>query len=177
MKKKKTETYFGGKSNAFILDVKEKDNNEDNQLFLNQLEIPKEKEAQIQSSVISQLKTEIASLKDYIKKMNIQIRNNFNMEILPSLEEGFTTISQKIRNGEKDQDALQDLIHEWMNKLFNMDYINPLIILYENYINHLETEIKNYQNLNKKNENLIMKLIGENHSFRGRNEKFFGNKK
>ena len=154
---KKTETY--------ILNMEEKGNIEE-KLLLNQLEIQNEKEAQIKSSVISQLKTEIISLKDYIKKMNIQIRNNFNMEILPSLEEGFANISQKIKNGESDQDALQDLIHEWMNKLFNMDYINPLIILYENYIKKLEIEIKNYENLNKKNENLIMKLIGENNELR-----------
>ena len=70
---------------------------------MNNLSIPKEKEAQIRSSVISQLKTEISSLKDYIKKMNLQIRKNFNLEIQLSLEEGFAHISQKIKNREIDQ--------------------------------------------------------------------------
>jgi hypothetical protein len=90
------------------------------------------------------------------------------LEIQLSLEEGFAHISKKIKNGESDQNALQDLIHEWMNKIFNMDYINPLITLYENYIKNLENEIKNYENINKKNETLIMKLIGENNELRDR---------
>ena len=163
-----TEINFGSKSNAFILNMNDKNINNDDKINLNNLSIPKEKEAQIRSSVISQLKTEIISLKDYIKKMNLQIRKNFNLEIQLSLEEGFAHISQKIKNGESDQNALQDLIHEWMNKIFNMDYINPLITLYENYIKNLENEIKNYENINKKNETLIMKLIGENNELRDR---------
>ena len=163
-----TEINFGSKSNAFILNMNDKNINNDDKINLNNFSIPKEKEAQIRSSVISQLKTEIISLKDYIKKMNLQIRKNFNLEIQLSLEEGFAHISQKIKNGESDQNALQDLIHEWMNKIFNMDYINPLITLYENYIKNLENEIKNYENINKKNETLIMKLIGENNELRDR---------
>ena len=157
---KKKETYIGGKSNAFVLDINNNNKKED-QMFINEINIPKEKEAEIKSSVISQLKTEISSLKEYIKKMNIQIRKNFNLEIQLSLEEGFVEITKKIKSGEKDQEALQDLIRDWMNKLFNMDYINPLIILYENYIKNLENEIKNY-------ENIIMKLIGENNELRDR---------
>jgi hypothetical protein len=164
---KKKETYIGGKSNAFVLDINN-NNKEEDQMFINEINIPKEKEAEIKSSVISQLKTEISSLKEYIKKMNIQIRKNFNLEIQLSLEEGFVEITKKIKSGEKDQEALQDLIRDWMNKLFNMDYINPLIILYENYIKNLENEIKNYENINKKNENIIMKLIGENNELRDR---------
>ena len=164
---KKKETYIGGKSNAFVLDINN-NNKEEDQMFINEINIPKEKEAEIKSSVISQLKTEISSLKEYIKKMNIQIRKNFNLEIQLSLEEGFVEITKKIKSGEKAQEALQDLIRDWMNKLFNMDYINPLIILYENYIKNLENEIKNYENINKKNENIIMKLIGENNELRDR---------
>ena len=164
---KKKETYIGGKSNAFVLDINN-NNKEEDQMFINEINIPKEKEAEIKSSVISQLKTEISSLKEYIKKMNIQIRKNFNLEIQLSLEEGFVEMTKKIKSGEKDQEALQDLIRDWMNKLFNMDYINPLIILYENYIKNLENEIKNYENINKKNENIIMKLIGENNELRDR---------
>ena len=139
---KKTETYIGGKSNAFILDIQQKNNNKEDQILLNEMNISKEKEAEIKSSVISQLKTEINSLKDYIKKMNLQIRKNFNLEIQLSIEEGFAEMSKKIKNGQSDQETLQDLIRAWMNKLFNMDYINPLITLYENYIKNLENQIK-----------------------------------
>ena len=144
---KKTETYIGGKANAFSLDINSNKIINDENIQINEINLPNEKQEEIKSSVISQLKTEITSLKDYIKKMNIQIRKNFNLEIQLSIEESFAYFSQKIKNGEKTQDALQDLIHEWMNKLFNMDYINPLITLYENYIKKLEQEITNYQKL------------------------------
>ena len=164
---KKIETYIGGKSNVFSLDINANNiNNEDKLNIINEINIPNEKEEEIKSSVISQLKTEIISLKDYIKKMNIQIRKNFNLEIQLSIEEGFAKLSEQIKKGEKNQDSLQELIHSWMNKLFNMDYINPLITLYENYIKTLEQEIINFQNLNRKNENLIMKLINENNELR-----------
>ena len=163
---KKTETYIGGKANAFSLDIYSNKIINDENIQINEINLPNEKQEEIKSSVISQLKTEITSLKDYIKKMNIQIRKNFNLEIQLSIEESFAYFSQKIKNGEKTQDALQDLIHEWMNKLFNMDYINPLITLYENYIKKLEQEITNYQNMAKKNENLIMKLVLENNELR-----------
>ena len=165
---KKTETYIGGKNNAFSLDINSNKINNDENMHINEINLPNEKHEEIKSSVISQLKTEITSLKDYIKKMNIQIRKNFNLEIHLSIEESFAYFSQEIKNGKKTQDALQDLIHEWMNKLFNMDYINPLITLYENYIKNLEQEIANYQNMNKKNENLIMKLVLENNDLRDR---------
>ena len=163
---KKTETYIGGKANAFSLDINSNKIINDENIQINEINLPNEKQEEIKSSVISQLKTEITSLKDYIKKMNIQIRKNFNLEIQLSIEESFAYFSQKIKNGEKTQDALQDLIHEWMNKLFNMDYINPLITLYENYTKKLEQEITNYQNMAKKNENLIMKLVLENNELR-----------
>ena len=163
---KKTETYIGGKANAFSLDINSNKIINDENIQINEINLPNEKQEEIKSSVISQLKTEITSLKDYIKKMNIQIRKNFNLEIQLSIEESFAYFSQKIKNGEKTQDALQDLIHEWMNKLFNMDYINPLITLYDNYIRKLEQEITNYQNMAKKNENLIMKLVLENNELR-----------
>jgi hypothetical protein len=132
------------------------------------INIPNEKEAEIKSSVISQLKSEITSLKYYITKMNIQIRKNFNLELQLSIEEAFSYFSEKIKKGEKSQEELQELINAWMNKIFNMDYINPLITLYENYIKNLEKELQTYQNLCKKNETLIMKLIGENNELRDR---------
>ena len=161
MENEKSQILIGGKINTFALNQ-----NENEQNVPNKINILQEKEEEIKSSVNSQLKFEIASLKEYINKMNIQIRKNFNLDIQLSIEEGFAHLSQKIKTGEKDQKTLQDLITVWMNKIFNVNYINPLITLYENYIKNLEEEIKNLLNINKKNENLIMKLVGENNELR-----------
>ena len=161
MENEKSQILIGGKINTFALNQ-----NENEQNVPNKINILQEKEEEIKSSVNSQLKFEIASLKEYINKMNIQIRKNFNLDIQLSIEEGFAHLSQKIKTGEKDQKTLQDLITVWMNKIFNVNYINPLITLYENYIKNLEEEIKNLLNKNKKNENLIMKLVGENNELR-----------
>ena len=161
MENEKSQILIGGKINTFALNQ-----NENEQNVPNKINILQEKEEEIKSSVNSQLKFEIASLKEYINKMNIQIRKNFNLDIQLSIEEGFAHLSQKIKTGEKDQKTLQDLITVWMNKIFNVNYINPLITLYENYIKNLEEEIKNLLNTNKKNENLIMKLVGENNELR-----------
>ena len=161
MENEKSQILIGGKINTFALNQ-----NENEQNVPNKINILQEKEEEIKSSVNSQLKFEIASLKEYINKMNIQIRKNFNLDIQLSIEEGFAYLSQKIKTGEKDQKTLQDLITVWMNKIFNVNYINPLITLYENYIKNLEEEIKNLLNINKKNENLIMKLVGENNELR-----------
>jgi hypothetical protein len=166
--KKTTETFIGGKANAFSLDINSNKINNEDKIFLNEINLPNEKQEEIKSSVISQLKSEITSLKDYITKMNIQIRKNFNLELQLSIEEAFSYFSEKIKKGEKSQEELQELINAWMNKIFNMDYINPLITLYENYISNLEKELQTYQNLCKKNETLIMKLIGENNELRDR---------
>ena len=161
MENEKSQILIGGKINTFALNQ-----NDNEQNVPNKINILQEKEEEIKSSVNSQLKFEIASLKEYINKMNIQIRKNFNLDIQLSIEEGFAHLSQKIKTGEKDQKTLQDLITVWMNKIFNVNYINPLITLYENYIKSLEEEIRNLLNINKKNENLIMKLVGENNELR-----------
>lgn len=161
MENEKSQILIGGKINTFALNQ-----NENEQNVPNKINILQEKEEEIKSSVNSQLKFEIASLKEYINKMNIQIRKNFNLDIQLSIEEGFAHLSQKIKTGEKDQKTLQDLITVWMNKIFNVNYINPLITLYENYIKSLEEEIRNLLNINKKNENLIMKLVRENNELR-----------
>ena len=92
------------------------------------------------------------------------------MEILPSLEEGFSSFSQKMKNGEELSEENDNIINEWLNKLLNVDYINPLITLYENYINSLEEELKYHKETNKKYENTITKIINENNDLRNRLE-------
>ena len=98
--------------------------------------------------------------------MNVQIRENLNMEIIPSLEEGFDSLSKKLKNGAQQSEISRDMIHEWLNQLLNVDYINPLITLYENYIKSLEEELKNCKNTNKKNESTINKIVNENNQLR-----------
>ena len=156
-------TYIAQKSNPFILNMNLNELNKYKMDLLN-----KEKDSEYISSITSKYKNEIISLKSYIEKMNVFIRNNLNLDNFPSYEEGFSSISKKIYNGEQNSEDLQDLINEWMNRIINVDYINPLITLYENYIKNLENELKNCKETNKKYENQINKLIKENNDLRNK---------
>ena len=116
----------------------------------------------------TQYRSEIKALKTYIQKVNIEIRKNLKMKILPSLEEGFESFSKKI-NSKEISDANEipkDVLNEWLNNLLNIDYINPLFTLYENYINNLEEELKFHKNNNKEYESIINKIINENNELR-----------
>ena len=159
-------TYIGQKSNPFVLfnmNLKDLDNNN--------IDLKgKDNQKEYISSISSQYQKEILSLKNYIQKMNTHIRKHLNMEILPSLEEGFSSFSQKMKNGEELSEENDNIINEWLNKLLNVDYINPLITLYENYINSLEEELKYHKETNKKYENTITKIINENNDLRNRLE-------
>ena len=159
-------TYIGQKSNPFVLfnmNLKDLDNNN--------IDLKgKDNQKEYISSISSQYQKEILSLKNYIQKMNTHIRKHLNMEILPSLEEGFSSFSQKMKNGEELSEENDNIINEWLNKLLNVDYINPLITLYENYINNLEEELKYHKETNKKYENTITKIINENNDLRNRLE-------
>ena len=155
-------TYFGQKNDPFFLNINNKEIDKEK---INIIDKNKENENEYVSSLSSQYKNEISVLKNYIQKMNLLVRKNLNMEILPSLEEGFDFFSNKIRNGSQ-QDEIRETIREWLNKLLNVDYINPLISLYENYIKNLEEELKNCKTINKKYENIIMKIVNENNELR-----------
>ena len=158
-------TYIGQKKNPFVLfnmnlkelgkkniDLNEKDKQNDNYM----------------SSIAAQYQKENIALKNYIQKMNTHIRTHLNMEVLPSLEEGFSSFSQKMKNGEELNEENDNIIDEWLDKLLNVDYINPLITLYENYIQNLEEELKYHKDINKKYENTITKIVNENNDLRNR---------
>ena len=152
-------TYIGQANNPFIMSLDLKN------LKKNNLDIDKEKDSS--SSLVSKYQKEISFLKNYIQKINTHIiRKQLNMEIIPSLEEGFALFSEKIKNGEDHSELFEDTINEWMNRLFNVNYINPLITLYENYIQNLEEELKKSKEMNKKYENNIVKLVNENNNLR-----------
>ena len=156
-------TYIGQKNNPFLLsmNLKELDKNKDKANL-----IDKDKELDYINNISLNYKNEILALKKYIQNMNIQIRKHLNMEIIPSLEEGFASFSKKIKNGDEHSEMFQDIINEWMNKLLNVDYLNPLITLYEEYIKNLEEELKNSKNIIKKYESTIAKIVNENNNLR-----------
>ena len=155
-------TYIGQANNPFIMSLDLKN------LNLNKNKLDNDKDKDYSSSLVSKYQREILDLKNYIQKMNTQIRINLNLEIIPSLEEGYASFSQRIKNGEEHSEKFQDTINEWMNRLFNVNYINPLITLYENYIQNLEEELKKSKEMNKKYENNIIKLVNENNDLRNK---------
>ena len=155
-------TYIGQANNPFIMSLDLKN------LNLNKNKLDNDKDKDYSSSLVSKYQREILDLKNYIQKMNTQIRKNLNLEIIPSLEEGYASFSQRIKNGEEHSEKFQDTINEWMNRLFNVNYINPLITLYENYIQNLEAELKKSKEMNKKYENNIIKLVNENNDLRNK---------
>jgi len=156
-------TFVGQKTNPFILSMNLKDIDKNR---INLIQRNKENEPEFISGLSAKYKNEIAVLKNYIEKMNFQIRNNFNMEIVPSIEEGFSSFSKKIKNGAENTEELQDCINKWMSNLLNVDYINPLITLYEKYITNLKEELNYSKSKNKEYENLITKLVNENNDLR-----------
>jgi len=114
----------------------------------------------------SQSRNEISTLKQYIQKMNEQIRLQLRMEVLPSLEEKLIEYSKKINNEKELNEKCYESINDWLNKILNVDYIDPLITLYERYIICLEEELKNTKKMNKNYENTVTKLVNENNDLR-----------
>jgi hypothetical protein len=98
--------------------------------------------------------------------MNEQIRLQLRMEVLPSLEEKLVEYSKKIKNEKELNEKCYESINDWLNKILNVDYIDPLINLYNRYIKSLEEELKNIKKMNKKYENTITTLVNENNDLR-----------
>ena len=156
-------TFFGQRANPFYLDINQKKYNK-NEIVL------KNKNNQLEEEYLqalnSQAKNEISALKQYIQKMNEQIRLQLRMEVLPSLEEKLVEYSKKIKNEKELNEKCYESINDWLNKILNVDYIDPLINLYNRYIKSLEEELKNSKKMNKKYENTITKLVNENNDLR-----------
>jgi hypothetical protein len=88
------------------------------------------------------------------------------MEVLPSLEEKLVEYSKKIKNEKDLNEKCYDSINDWLNRILNVDYIDPLVTLYDRYIKCLEEELKNSKKMNQKYENTITKLVNENNDLR-----------
>ena len=67
------------------------------------------------------------------------------MEI-PSIDEVMSSISINDENSAFDQNTLNQLI----NKIINVEYINPLLNLYDTHIQNLENELKLTKDILKK---------------------------
>lgn len=158
-----TLTSFGQMSNPFFMDINPKKFNKDE---LNLKDKNKEFEEEYLSALNSQAKNEISALKQYIQKMNEQIRLQLRMELIPSLEEKLVEYSRKIKNENELNEKCYESLNNWMNQILNVDYVNPLITLYDKYIKSLEDELKNSKKMNKKYENTIDKIVNENNDLR-----------
>ena len=156
-------TNFVQKQNPFIIDISQKKINK-GELILKDKNRKLEEEYRI--ALNSQSRNEISTLKQYIQKMNEQIRLQLRMEVLPSLEEKLIEYSKKINNEKELNEKCYESINDWLNKILNVDYINPLITLYERYIICLEEELKNTKKMNKNYENTITNLVNENNDLR-----------
>lgn len=156
-------TYFGQKSNPFFLNLNPKEYNKDE---LNLKDKNKENEEKFLSSLSFQSKNEILALKKYIQKMNQQIRLQLKMELLPSMEEKLIEYSKKIKDEKELNEKCYESLNTWLDKILNVDYIDPLVNLYDKYIKSLEEELRNSKKMNKKYENTITKLVNENNDLR-----------
>ena len=156
-------TYFGQKSNPFFLNLNPKEYNKDE---LNLKDKNKENEEKFLSSLSFQSKNEILALKKYIQKMNQQIRLQVKLELLPSMEEKLIEYSKKIKDEKELNEKCYESLNTWLDKILNVDYIDPLVNLYDKYIKSLEEELRNSKKMNKKYENTITKLVNENNDLR-----------
>ena len=112
------------------------------------------------NSLINQYTNEIYLLKRYIERINKEIRQNLNMEI-PSIDEVLSTITIN-ENSAFDQNTLNQLL----NKTINVEYINPLLSLYDTHIQNLENELKLTKDILKKKDSQLSDLVNENNKLR-----------
>ena len=115
--------------------------------------------------LIDQFRQEISMLKKYIEKINEEIRKNLNIQI-PSFSEGFDLSVKNYISGEKASSLDQNVLDEWLNKLINMDYINPLFSLYDTHIDNLNEELVKLKEQVKSYDSKISDLVNENNSLR-----------
>jgi hypothetical protein len=115
------------------------------------------------NDLINQYRAENTFLKKYIERINTEIRKHLNIQI-PSLDEGFTSLTSM--KGEEFPTLDQNVLNEWLNRLINVEYINPLLGLYDTHIQNLENELIYTKNILKNYDSKISDLINENNSLR-----------
>ena len=115
------------------------------------------------NDLINQYRTENTFLKKYIERINTEIRKNLNIQV-PSLDEGFASLTSM--KGEEFPTLDQNVLNEWLNRLINVEYINPLFGLYDTHIQNLENELIYTKTIVKNYDSKISDLINENNSLR-----------
>jgi len=115
------------------------------------------------NDLINQYRTENTFLKKYIERINTEIRKNLNIQV-PSLDEGFASLTSM--KGEEFPTLDQNVLNEWLNRLINVEYINPLFGLYDTHIQNLENELLYTKAIVKNYDSKISDLINENNSLR-----------
>ena len=115
------------------------------------------------NDLINQYRTENTFLKKYIERINTEIRKNLNIQV-PSLDEGFATLTSM--KGEEFPTLDQNVLNEWLNRLINVEYINPLFGLYDTHIQNLENELIYTKTIVKNYDSKISDLINENNQLR-----------
>jgi len=116
--------------------------------------------------MIEKFRDEISILKNYINRINREIRKNLKIEI-PLMEENRDpTIDIITKNKINDLESLVNFFNESLNRLINPEYLNPIFSIYDNHILNLENELKHYKILCSKHESEISELIKENNSLR-----------
>lgn len=120
-----------------------------------------EKKNEYFEETIEQYRKEITFLKQYISRINTEIRKNLNMEI-PSLEDGFNSFLKSTQDSSLDQRVFD----EWTNRLISVEYINPLMNLYDVHIENLESELAYNKKVLKQYDGKISDLVNENKQLR-----------
>ena len=115
------------------------------------------------NDLINQYRTENTFLKKYIERINTEIRKNLNIQV-PSLDEGFASLTSM--KGEEFPTLDQNVLNEWLNRLINVEYINPLFGLYDTHIQNLENELIYTKTIVKNYDSKISDLINENNQLR-----------
>ena len=153
----KTSSILGASINPFKLQLTQASLIQNQQTIPN--EIPIDQTNTYLQSLTEQYRKEITFLKQYISRINTEIRKNLNIQI-PSLEEGLTLAIKD------DSPINQANLTEWLNSLINVDYINPLFTLYDTHIMNLENEIQHKQSLLGKYDRYVSDLVNENKMLR-----------
>ena len=153
----KTNSILGSSINPFKLQLNQTCVIPNQQTITN--DIPIDQTNTYLQSLTEQYRKEITLLKQYISRINSEIRKNLNIQI-PSLEEGLTLAIKD------DSPINQANLNEWLNSLINVDYINPLFTLYDTHITNLESEIQQKQSLLGKYDRYVSDLVNENKMLR-----------
>ena len=153
----KTSSILGASINPFKLQLTQASHIQNQQTIPN--DIPIDQTNTYLQSLTEQYRKEITFLKQYISRINTEIRKNLNIQI-PSLEEGLTLAIKD------DTPINQANLTEWLNSLINVDYINPLFTLYDTHIMNLENEIQHKQSLLGKYDRYVSDLVNENKMLR-----------